>query len=273
MEIFFLSFFVLGLLVGSFLNVVLFRTERGENFVSGRSKCLRCNTFLSWFENIPLLSFLFLGGKCRHCKVELSFQYPAVEAATGVLFVGAAFFANTLGIFGVEYAAFLVWFCVTLCLAIIIFVYDLRYLAIPVNFLWTLCVSLVVYAGFVFFFTNGVALLPSAYSFLWGAFASGGFFFLLVFISKETWMGLGDVWIGAWAGALLGIELVQVFITLSFTLGALVGVTLLYRHKKHLKSEIPFAPYLLLAAILIVVAKVFVPEALEFLSPWFLATI
>jgi prepilin signal peptidase PulO-like enzyme (type II secretory pathway) len=86
-------------------------------------------------------------------------------------------------------------------------------------------------------------------------------------------MGWGDVWIGAWAGALVGIELVQVFITLSFSLGALVGLTLLYRKEKNLKSELPFAPYLLFAALIIVIARVAWPDVLGFLSPWFFATL
>ena len=266
--------FFIGLLIGSFLNVVLFRTERNEGFVRGRSRCMACNTTLRWFDNIPLLSFLVLGGKCRYCSVSLSWQYPLVELSTGLLFVISLLLSQNLFISLAEQVLFVTWLCSTLCVALLILVYDIRYLAIPVVFLWSLCILLLSYVVlYTLLFSAFHPVFPSISSFLWGGFVAGSFFFLLVFVSKETWMGWGDVWIGAWAGALVGIELVQIYITLSFSFGALVGVTLLYTREKSFKSEVPFAPYLLVAALVIMGVKIYNPSILEFLSPWFLATI
>jgi leader peptidase (prepilin peptidase)/N-methyltransferase len=267
------TFFILGLLLGSFLNVVLLRMERGEGFVRGRSRCLSCNTTLLWFDNIPLLSFLFLRGRCRYCKVALSYQYPLVELLTGALLTAAllpTFWYETGSVLQILFVLFVVG---TVCFGVLITVYDILYREIPIVFLWGLCLSLtILIAGHWLLGGDPHSFLPTLFSTFWGALVSGGFFFLLVFVSRETWMGWGDVWIGAWAGALLGIELVQLFITLSFSLGALVGLTLLYRKQKNLKSEVPFAPYLLLGAFVLLVCKVCFPVILGFLSPWFLAT-
>jgi leader peptidase (prepilin peptidase)/N-methyltransferase len=268
------TFFISGLLLGSFLNVVLFRLERGEGFVRGRSRCLSCNTTLAWFDNIPLLSFLLLRGRCRYCSATLSYQYPLVEFLTGVLLMLALIPVTWYETGSLMQGIFVLWAVSTTCFGVLIFVYDLRYREIPVVFLWGLCFSLLFFVAAHSLFEGTPSVLPKTlFSILWGSLISGGFFFLLVFISRETWMGWGDVWIGAWAGALLGIELVQLFITLSFSLGALVGLTLLYRKQKNLKSEVPFAPYLLIGALLLVLCKVVSPEILGFLSPWFLATI
>lgn len=271
-----LLFFLFGLLVGSFLNVVIFRIERGESFVGGRSHCLECSKTLAWFENIPLLSFLFLNGKCRHCQVSLSWQYPLVEGATALLFTGTFFIFHA-------YQSQEIWLRIALtsllllttCFTILIAVYDLRFSLIPNNFLWGLNVSTALFLAFHYFFQiPGLNFFPpELHSSFLGALIAGSFFYLLVFISKETWMGWGDVWLGIWAGMIVGIELIQIFITLSFSLGALVGLTFLYRKKKTLKAEIPFAPYILASGYIILFLMYLAPEFLQFLSPWLPVTI
>ncbi len=268
-----ISLFFFGLLVGSFLNVVIFRIERGENFITGRSRCLTCKHTLPWYDNIPLLSFLQVKGRCRYCKVPLSWQYPVVELATAILFSGCFFILK-------EYTGYAQFFSGLLLLTIVAFailitVYDLRFSLIPDVFLWGLNLSTLAFMALHWLLPEKmpITLLPSLqFSFL-GAFLVGGFFFLLVVLSRETWMGWGDVWLGIWGGMLVGLFLAQVFITLSFTLGAIIGLVLMYRQKKTLKTEIPFAPYILLAGLLIFGCMYVAPETLYFLSPWLPGTI
>ncbi len=128
---FFLGF---GLLMGSFLNVVALSLEREEDFVSRRSCCPQCGNLIAWFDNIPLFSFLMLRGKCRHCKEKISWQYPAVEAVTGLLFplIGIYFFDVTLLSAWIE----TVWLLGLFSLLIVIALYDARTMEIPVALLW-----------------------------------------------------------------------------------------------------------------------------------------
>lgn len=265
--------FVLGLLVGSFLNVVVFRMERQVSFVGGRSRCLSCNHQLAWYDNIPLLSFLYLQGKCRYCSTKLSWQYPIVEMVTGILFaLSFLILKNYSEWLQLGVAFFLL---LSICFAILITVYDLRFSVIPDVFLWGINLSAAGFLGLHWLFIpeGVVQFLPDFYSAVFGALVAGGFFFLLVSFSKETWMGWGDVWLGIWGGMLVGLPLIQIFITLSFTLGAVVGLGLLYRQKKTLKAELPFAPYLLLAGFFILGAMYQFPAFLQFLSPWLPGTI
>lgn len=267
MEIFLL--FILGMLIGSFLNVVIFRIEKGESFVAGRSHCQTCHHSLAWYENIPLISFVFLRGKCRHCQALLSWQYPLVEFAT------ALFFAASYGILTFYAGSISQLFIGLLLLIIISFalligVYDFRFSLIPDVFLWGLNISTFLFLIFHWYFSLQPVFLfpPEISSSLLGALVTGGFFFFLVFISKETWMGWGDVWLGIWGGMLLGIELTQLFITVSFTFGAVIGITFLYTKKKTLKTEVPFGPYILLAGSILFVLFYYEPRILQFLSPW-----
>jgi leader peptidase (prepilin peptidase) / N-methyltransferase len=267
------TLFLFGLLVGSFLNVVIFRIEREESYVGGRSRCLSCGHELYWYDNIPLLSFFWLRGKCRFCRASLSWQYPLVELTTGILFASCSFFIRELS---VASGVILLWLLVTVAFLILITVYDLRFSLIPNSFLWSINTVAIIFLCWNYFFTPSLTqavMLPGLESSLWGAVVIGGFFWLLVFLSRETWMGYGDVWLGFWAGMVVGIELAQFFITLAFGLGAMVGVALLYTKKKTMKAEIPFAPYILMATVLIFVAMRFYPTILAFLSPWLPATI
>ena len=271
MEIFFL--FLLGLLVGSFLNVVIFRMEREESFVGGRSRCLACGTELHWYDNIPLVSFLMLRGQCRFCKKRLSWQYPLVELVTGFLFASTVLIGQWYS--GWLYLAVMAVLISSICFAVLITVYDLRFSLIPEVFLWGMNVSAFCYL--LLHWVTGTELpgvfLPNVGSSLLGAVLAGGFFFILVFFSKETWMGWGDVWLGLWGGMLLGLPLVQVFITLSFSLGAVVGLSLIFLRKKTLKTQIPFAPYILVSGFLLLGALYEAPYVLQFLSPWLPGTI
>lgn len=264
---------VLGLLVGSFLNVVIFRIAKNQSFVRGRSRCLSCGYQLAWYDNIPLLSFVWLVGKCRSCQVKLSWQYPLVELATALLFGGSFLVVNPTGD-SWQLAAFSM-LLIVLCFATLITLYDLRFSLIPDAFLWGLNLSTFAFLSCHWLSSSPFppAFLPSPSVAFMGAVLAGAFFYLLVSLSRETWMGWGDVWLGVWGGMLTGLLLVQLFITLAFTLGAVVGLGLIFAQKKTLKTQIPFAPYILGAGLLLLAAMYQVPEVLQFLSPWLPGTI
>jgi prepilin signal peptidase PulO-like enzyme (type II secretory pathway) len=169
----FFTLFLFGLLVGSFLNVVVLRLERGESFVAGRSRCLTCEHTLAWYDNIPLCSFLWLKGKCRYCRVTLSWQYPLVELMTACLFAGAGFLVPaTLGIVSLAFLAFLL---ITLSIVVVITVYDIRFLAIPTVLLWVLNGSLFLALFVEKFFFPGASFFPMLASSVWGAAVVGGY--------------------------------------------------------------------------------------------------
>jgi leader peptidase (prepilin peptidase)/N-methyltransferase len=266
--------FVLGIFIGSFLNVVLMRIEQGESFVGGRSRCDNCRTTILWYDNIPLLSFLFLRGQCRVCAMSISWQHVGIEFLTGLLFAVATllfpFSSTPAGVI------FQVWLLASLSLIVLISVYDLRHLEIPTLFLWAANVSTLVFILLFSFFDFHLinAYFPASLeqAFL-GALTAGGFLWLLVFLSQERWMGWGDVWLGTWGGMVVGFSLVQLFITFSFVYGAVIGVLLLLIHKKTLKAEIPFAPYLLLGMVTIFLLLHLSPGVFSFLLPWFPGTI
>lgn len=242
---------ILGLLVGSFLNVVLFRFETGETVVSGRSRCNACKGTIAWYDNIPLLSFAFLRGKCRKCGVRISPQYPAVEFATAVLFAAAG---NAFYVSGsVEAAVGLAFALGLIAILLVVFVYDLIHMEIPVSALmagmiWTLFSLFLLW----YFSVSQEAFLESR---LWEGLIGGaiafGFFYALVFFSKETWMGAGDAWLAAILGLVAGWKLLLPALTLAFGSGAIVGVALITFGNKEMRSRIPFGPFLVAAVLFV----------------------
>lgn len=239
-----LSLFIFGLLVGSFLNVVLFRFGTGEGVVSGRSRCNACKETIAWYDNIPLVSFVALRGKCRKCGAGISWQYPAVELATALLF---AFAGKEFYVPGSVDAALQTTFALGLIGALlVIFVYDLSHMEIPVSalgfgILWTV---------FSLFSLWYLALPREAFldSRLFSGLVGGAIAFLLfyalVFFSKETWMGEGDAWLALLLGLVVGWQLLLPALTLAFGSGAIVGIALVAMRKKGMQSRIPFGPFL-----------------------------
>ncbi len=221
--------FVFGLVVGSFLNVVIVRLPTEKGFIKGRSHCVHCKKTLRWFDLIPIVSFLLLWGQCRYCKKNISLQYPLVELATGLIF---------LLIFNqwqsVDIRLFLLFYVAGSL--IIIFVYDLKHYIIPD----------------VVLFPAIIAALPYHLSlnYLLSALVAAGFFLGIFLVSRGRWMGFGDVKLAVLLGLLLGFPNIFVGLFLAFILGAMVGVVSIFSHKKGLKSEMPFAPFLILGTFL-----------------------
>jgi len=228
-----LLFFILGLAVGSFLNVLIFRFPEMKSAFSGRSKCPDCKKEIAFFDLIPILSYLLLRGRCRYCNKRISLQYPIVELATGVVFW--LFFRN----FGLSYI--LIPYLILASLLVLIFVYDLKYLEIPEAFSWLLLIFALITAALSGSF--------SLSSFFLGGLVGGGFLGILVGISDERWMGSGDIKIGLAFGFLLGFHKTLFFLFLAFVIGAVSGVMLMAIGKKRMGSEIAFSPFLIIAAV------------------------
>ncbi len=253
-----ITFFIFGLIVGSFLNVVIIRLETAETLL-GRSFCRHCKRQIAWYDNIPLLSFVLLRGECRGCETKISWQYPIVEFLTGVTFLLIASLFIVPGSLASYYET--VWLIGLVSALIVIGAYDFRTMEIPVSALYFAALWtgwwLVVLEGDLVWMDFFASRLGEGFI---GAVLIGGLFFALVFFSKETWMGWGDVWLGAVAGLVVGWKLALPFLTLSFGAGALFGLLLLLKHKKHLKSPIPFGPFLCLGTIGILILEKTIPN-------------
>ncbi|HBA45813.1 hypothetical protein A2W67_02365 [Candidatus Nomurabacteria bacterium RIFCSPLOWO2_02_40_28] len=243
-------FFILGLIIGSFLNVVIYRLNTARS-LGGRSACMSCQSKLSWYELIPVFSFLGLRGRCKSCKTKISIQYPLVEFITGLVF--ALLFAKLQAEYDFFSLAFLgvyAYYAVTFSLLLVIAVYDLRHKIIPDSLVFIFC--LFAFLGLFFIHTPGLL------EFLAGPLIALPFA-LFWLISGGRWMGLGDAKLALGIGWLLGLSLAFSSLVIAFWSGAAVGLSLIVfsrldsaRLAKNygMKSEIPFAPYLVLGAFL-----------------------
>ncbi len=260
---------LLGLVLGSFVNALVWRlqeqdelkehsSKKGRNqatqltvedlsITKGRSMCPECHHTLAAKDLVPLFSWLFLGGKCRYCKTNISWQYPVVEVFTAGLFA-LAYATWPLAFHGVSLFQFVY------CLLFIVFfmalaVYDLRWFLLPDRLVFPL-IGLAVVEVLV------VALWQQSWAALWqpaaGAAIIFGLFYGLFQVSKGAWIGGGDVKLvlalGLIAASPLRALLVIFFASL---LGTLASVPLLAKGKKNLKVHIPFGPYLLLATFIV----------------------
>lgn len=248
-----LSLFWLGAAIGSFLNVVIYRSAHGKSWVRGRSQCESCHQQLKWYDNIPLLSYFLLGGKCRFCATSLSLSHPVIELMTGLLFVwwfwmGSLFFRLTLHPFSVIQPLF--WLVVGLCLVVIFFT-DLRYRIIPDEAVAVLTVLTLLYRIAI-----TLAGVMQPLDFVWtifGALLVTSIFFLLWKVTSGRGMGFGDVKFAIPFGLLLGWPNVVIGTFLAFVLGAVVGIGLVLAGKKTLKQVVPFGPFLVVSTLVTLV--------------------
>jgi len=238
--------FILGAAVGSFLNVVISRSEAGESWVTGRSHCDHCRRQITWYDNIPILSYLLLRAKCRYCRKPIALTHPVVELLVASLFVwwyasGTFFFTLTQHPFVSIQPLF--WLLVGVVL-IAILVADLRYLIIPDTFVvllmgLTVCYRLaLVSSGIMRIYDLQLAILGMALAVL--------FIWSLWFFTKGRGMGFGDVKLVAPLALLLGWPKIGVGLFLSFIFGAVIGVLLVALGKKKFGGVIPFGPFLIL---------------------------
>lgn len=227
----FVAVALLGAIVGSFLNALLFRYNTGRSVMRGRSACMRCGHTLHAVDLVPVLSYVLLRGKCRYCRARISLQYPLIEAAAAALAVGTwALMPDPL----MFTAAMLVHLTL-----LFIFVYDLRHTVIP----WPASLLLMALSvGYI-----ATANLP------WWDLAAGPLLalplFLFSLVSRGRWMGWGDAPLQLSLGWFLGLTMGLTALMLAFWSGALVGIGLLVLAKGYrMRSEVPFAPFLISAA-------------------------
>jgi prepilin signal peptidase PulO-like enzyme (type II secretory pathway) len=244
LNIFLILFFIFGTLIGSFLNVVIFRLNTGKG-VGGRSMCMNCGKTLHAQELVPVLSYIFQLGKCRGCKTKISIQYPVVEAVTGFV---SGILAAKIGVLNIltDQMSLLYFLGVFsfFCIFIAISVYDFKHKIIPSNLsnLATIIALLVLVLGFD---SNTIVLKSFLDSFYGGLI---GFlpFAALFFISNGKWIGFGDARLGLAGGIILGKVGIMIALMYSFWIGAIVTLfILLIKGKKiTMNTEIPFGPYL-----------------------------
>lgn len=245
-----LGFFIffLGSAIGSFLNVLIYRTIRGQDWVKDRSVCEHCKHKISWYENIPVLSYLFLGGKCSSCKKKIDIIHPLIELLTGSLFlwwytVGFLFFKLTAA--PLLYIQPLFWLFV-LIIFVAILISDLKYQIIP-NWSVLLLLMAVISYRLILLSTGEMQWLDFAKTVL-GTLGLTGFFFSLWFFTKGKGFGFGDVKLAIPLGLLLGSwQRIVIATFFSFVIGAIVGVGLISFKKKKFGQTLPFGPFLLLA--------------------------
>lgn len=258
-----LIFFVLGLIIGSFLNVLVYRLRDAETLL-GRSFCRHCKHPIRWYDNIPLISFVLLRGLCRDCETKISWQYPVLEFLTGVLFAltGYFFFSSINVLSWLE----TLWLLGILSCLIVIAAYDLRNMEIPISMLIISAFLTYIFFAVYFFLVPEPFLASRLWYGILGGVIVAGFFFLLVFWSRETWMGWGDVWLGFVVGSIVGLPLILPMLTLSFGLGAITGLLAILYGGRNMKSQIPFAPFLAAGTI----AVLFLSEAFPFFFSFFI---
>ncbi|ABK98610.1 prepilin peptidase [Pelobacter propionicus] len=232
--------FILGAVVGSFLNVCICRMPRDESVVSPPSHCPGCGYRIRWYDNIPLVSYLLLRGRCRGCREKISPRYPLVELLNALLSLALFLrFGPTL--------AFAVLFLFCSALVVITFI-DLEHQIIPDE------ISLPgIVLGFIFsFFLRGHGWLNS----LLGILLGGGSLLLVAYgyqlVTGKEGMGGGDIKLLAMMGAFLGWKSIPFIIFVSSLAGSVIGVSLMLIQKKDSKLAIPFGPYLALGALLYV---------------------
>ncbi len=260
--LYFFSFFVFifGLIIGSFLNCLIWRLHKNKTIL-GRSYCPQCKHQIAWHDNIPVLSFLALRGKCRHCKKNISWQYPAVELMMGVLFVIAFLinfqifnfqFSNNFQLINFQFFDSIVnlksqilnlfkdWFVISVMT--IIFIYDLR---------WYLILDIVTLPACVVIFLLNLILGISWQNMLISGIIGGSFFLLQYLISRGKWIGGGDIRLGLLMGIALGWPMVLVSIFLAYIIGSVVSIGLILTKRKQWSSQIPLGIFLSTATVIV----------------------
>lgn len=243
--------FVFGTIIGSFLNVVIYRYNSGISPLSGRSQCFSCGKTLTWRQLIPVLSFLYSRGRCAECGVRLSWQYPVVEVLSGAIFVSVFLLQKP----PLESAYLLVIFSTLLVIA----VYDMRHQIIPdglviffalLSLLWFIWSTPVSFERLLHFPYNW-SLIAGPMLFLP--------FWALWFVSKGRWLGLGDGKLALGIGWFLGATLGGSAVMLAFWIGATYALVIMAlqkvlktaNNKLSMQSEIPFGPFLILAIFIV----------------------
>ncbi|MXX10330.1 MAG: prepilin peptidase [Nitrospira sp. SB0677_bin_15] len=229
--------FVVGLVIGSFLNVCILRIPYGESVIRPGSRCLQCKAPIFWFDNVPLLSFIRLGARCRWCRGKISWRYPLVECLNGVSYLGVVYkFGWTRS--ALVYALFL-------SLLLVVTMIDLDHFVIP---------DVITLPGLVIGFFTAAFILPVGWTdSLLGIALGGGILWMLAAVSPYLFgkegLGGGDIKFLAMIGAFLGWQHVCMTLFLASCTGAVVGIGLMVFHAVERGQYLPFAPFLTAGAV------------------------
>jgi leader peptidase (prepilin peptidase)/N-methyltransferase len=227
---------VLGLCVGSFLNVCIYRLPRGESLVSPPSRCPRCGKRLRWFDNIPVLSWVLLRGRCGQCRAPISVQYPVIEIVTALVWLLVAWMTPP----GWLLASRLV----LATALIVLFMIDLEHQLLP---------NAITLPGIVIGVAFSVVAPPGPVDSLIGIVVGGGVLYAIAagyyLVRKEEGMGMGDVKMLAMVGAFLGWRAVLLTLVLSSFAGAVLGVFIMAWHRGDLRYALPFGTFLAIASL------------------------
>jgi leader peptidase (prepilin peptidase)/N-methyltransferase len=230
-----------GLLIGSFLNVVIYRLPIGQSLVSPPSRCRHCGYFLRWFDNIPVFSWAFLRARCRNCGTPVSWQYPLVEFITGALFV--------LVVWLTPIGPLLATRLLLVCILIVLFGIDLEHQILP---------NSITLPGIVIGLLLSLIAPPGIKDAAIGALLGAGILYGIAgayyLWRREEGMGMGDVKMLAMVGAFLGWKAVLVTLVLSSFSGAIIGVILLRVQGRDMKFALPFGTFLAIGALIAMLA-------------------
>lgn len=256
--------FTIGLFIGSFLNVVVLRRGTGLSIVSGRSKCLSCGKTLHWYELLPLISYVFQLGKCTKCKTPISWQYPLVEFLSGISFL----LLYSLYIAGIFNFYYFLLYIVIFSLLLVIVAYDIRHKIIPDEWSLLLAILTAIIAWGRFSTDIYTDVYKQYLDLLAGPMWFLPFYFLWKY-SDGRWIGLGDGKLAIGLAFLLGFAESFSAIALAFWLGAAwAGIIFIFNkvakvlklkwggYQLTMKTEVPFAPFMILATLIVFVTHI-----------------
>lgn len=265
-----LTVFFFGVIIGSFLNVYIYRFHTGKS-LSGSSHCLSCQTPLRWYELFPIVSYLVLRGRCRTCTAGIPSRYLWVELVTGLLFLSIVYTVPIWWLWP--------WYFLLIAVLVVVAVYDLYHFVIPPAFVYTLLGLALVYLGYRWY------LVPDVYPLLWslgGGLVGYGFFAVLWWYSGGRWVGYGDAKLAIPLGIMVGTFGAFSMIVLAFWIGATISLFLIaylaWRRRGQarlpntlkpltIKSEVPFAPFLIAGFWLVFIYHVAVLELVSYVLP------
>jgi len=226
---------VFGLCIGSFLNVCIFRLPRHQSIARPRSRCTSCGRTLSWFDNLPVVSWVALGGRCRTCGARVSWMYPAVEVVTALALVGVYLLYGLTALAAVR--------ALFVCALIVLFVTDLQHKILP---------NVITLPGIVAGLACSLFLPPGWRDSLIGIAVGGGVLFAIAEVyyrvRAQEGLGMGDVKLLGMIGAFLGWKLVLLTLVLASFAGSLAGVALLASGRS-MKYALPFGTFLAVGAL------------------------
>ncbi len=227
--------FIFGIVIGSFLNVCIYRIPKEESIVSMQSHCRDCGTQIKVYDLIPILSYVLLKGKCRNCRVEISYIYPLIELVTGVLFL-LIYLTYGFSFLALKYI-------VLICFLIVISIIDFE-----TNYVYSNTTCLGIILGVIFIVAEAILLKSSFINYLFGGFIGGGLIALIVYTVGG--MGEGDIEICALCGIFLGWKYTLIMLFLTFIIGAIISMILIVFKLKNRKDYIPLGPFIFISVII-----------------------